>query len=606
VLDSGYPTAISLFYHVTFAILAIAAINLWVEKRWPRAALSGGEIMTIYLMLAVAGAFCSHDLLQILVPMLAYPYYNANPQNNWQTLILQYLKPWAVPHDPRVLAGMAVGNSSIYRWTVLGVWLRPLAFWFAFLMVMTGALLSLNLFFRQQWTENERLSYPIIHIPMMIATGLRDLLRSRLFWIAFGVAAAIDVVNGFNYLFPSIPRIPIQHAFEFRNYFVERPWNAIANTFINLTPFAIGLTFFIPIDLAFSCWFFFLLYRLELVTAAAIGLSDLPGFPFPRQQGAGGYIALGLLALWGARRHLAAVARTILGRPGGADESHEPLRYRTALLVFIVCFAALVAMGCALGARLPVMVFFFVVFMLYSLAIARMRAELGPPGHDLHNAAPNLLITDALGTHNLGKGDLATFSLFFWFNRAYRAHFSAHSMEGFKIAQLTRITNRAICGAMILASVLGSVVALWAILHLMMVHGYSGRLSGEAYSNEPWNLMASMVSIPLKPNMAATMATVTGIVTALALGALRMKFTWWMWHPVGYATSMSWSMDHLWFCMFLGWLAKLLITRYGGAPAYRKAMPFFVGLVLGEFVVGSLWGIWGALAGHKVYCFWGL
>ncbi|MCL5269326.1 MAG: hypothetical protein M1457_01930, partial [bacterium] len=44
VLDSGYPTAISLFYHVTFAILAIAAINLWVEKRWPRAALSGGTL----------------------------------------------------------------------------------------------------------------------------------------------------------------------------------------------------------------------------------------------------------------------------------------------------------------------------------------------------------------------------------------------------------------------------------------------------------------------------------------------------------------------------------------------------------------------------------
>jgi predicted PurR-regulated permease PerM len=34
-------------------------------------------------------------------------------------------------------------------------------------------------------------------------------------------------------------------------------------------------------------------------------------------------------------------------------------------------------------------------------------------------------------------------------------------------------------------------------------------------------------------------------------------------------------------------------------------MPVFVGMVLGEFVVGSLWGIWGALFSTPVYQFWG-
>jgi hypothetical protein len=105
--------------------------------------------------------------------------------------------------------------------------------------------------------------------------------------------------------------------------------------------------------------------------------------------------------------------------------------------------------------------------------------------------------------------------------------------------------------------------------------------------------------------MAATIATGIGLVLTLLLGALRMKFTWWLWHPVGYATCSSWSMEKLWCCLFIGWLLKLVITRYGGAPAYRKALPFFVGLVLGEFVVGSLWSIFGGTLGIPVYHFWG-
>lgn len=92
---------------------------------------------------------------------------------------------------------------------------------------------------------------------------------------------------------------------------------------------------------------------------------------------------------------------------------------------------------------------------------------------------------------------------------------------------------------------------------------------------------------------------------ALVLGALRMKFTWWLWHPVGYATCSSWSMERLWMPLFLGWLIKLLITRYGGARAYRRLLPFFVGLVMGEFVVGSLWSIFGGIVGIRVYHFWG-
>lgn len=602
---TGHSTAISLFFHVTFTVFLVALLNLAVRRYWPAKALSPSEILTIYVMLSVAGTLCSHDLLQILVPMLTYPAYNANPQNRWDTLLLPHLPSWAIVTDKEATSGLAVGHTWLYQPKILAAWAAPLAFWSVFLLALMTALFCINVFFRQPWTERERLSFPIIQIPLILASNVGGLLKSRLFWAGFGITAFIDVVNGFHYLKPTIPEIPIVKAFEFREYFVERPWNAIGWTEMNLYPFVIGLTFFLPADLAFSCWFFFIFFKAQIVITAAIGIHELPGFPFPNEQAGGGYLALGLLALWLSRRHLAAVWRTVRGQPGGADESGEPLRYRTTLVLFLISCLILVCGGMALGGSPHMMVFFFIIFFLYSLAIARMRAELGPPAHDLHAMGPGVILTNALGTANVRQGDLTAFSFFFWFNRAYRAHFSAHSMEGLKIAQLKKLVSRTMMVAIGIAVVVGMLSAFWALLHALYVHGYSGRPAGNAFSSEAWTTMESWLSFPQKPRTSATVATVIGVLFTLFLGWMRTAFTWWAWHPVGYATATSWSMSKLWACIFLGWLAKVIITRYGGAVAYRKAMPFFVGLVLGEFTVGSLWGIYGAIYSVPVYHFWG-
>jgi hypothetical protein len=423
--------------------------------------------------------------------------------------------------------------------------------------------------------------------------------------MAFGLAAAIDLLNNLNFFWPGVPRIPIVSAFEFRDYFVARPWSAIADTEINLYPFAIGLAFFLPTDLAFSCWFFFLLYKLQLVVSNALGIQELPGFPFPNEQAAGAYLAIGLLAIWLARRHLAAMWRTVLGRPGGLDESREPVRYRTMVVGLAVCLLLLVAYGVALGAGTGAMVLFFAIFMLYSLAIARMRAELGPPAHDLHAMGPEVLITNAAGTADLGKGNLATFSLFYGFNRAYRAHFAPHCAESFKLAQQSGQTSRSMFGAVLVAVIVGTGSAFWAVLHALYVHGYSGRPAGRAFSTEAWARLENWLTFPQGTRTAYTVAVLVGAGFALFLGAMRARFTWWLWHPVGFATCSSWSMGKLWACILVAWAVKALITRYGGTGAYQKALPFFVGLVLGEFVTGSLWGIYGAITQQPVYHFWG-
>lgn len=602
---TGHSTAISLFFHVTTVLFLIALINLAVQRRWPSQALSAGELLTIYVMLSVAGTLCSHDMLQVLVPMLSHVSYGATPQNRWAELILPHLPKWAIVTDPTAAAGMAVGNASLYRREILLAWAKPLTFWSVLLLTIMAGFTFMMAIFRQAWTEKERLSYPIIQIPLLLSTRLQELLCNRLFWIAFIIAALIDTLNGLHFLYPAVPEIPIVKAFEFREYCVERPWTAIAGTQINLYPFVIGLAFFLPTDLAFSCWFFFIFFKAQLVMTSAVGVRELPGFPFPVEQAAGAYLAVGLLSIWLARRHLAGVWRSALGRPDGLDESREPMRYRTALIGFCLCWALLVGYGVALGAGTGVTVVFFLIFFLYGLAIARMRAELGPPAHDLHAAGPEVLINNAIGTANVGDRTLGTFSLFFGFNRAYRAHYAAHAAEGFKLAQLSRLSARSMMGAMVIALIVGMFSALWALLHAIYVHGYSGKPAGYAFASNAWVRMENWMNFPESARVAATVATCLGGLFTLLLGAMRSRFTWWLWHPVGYATCSSWSMGKLWACIFLAWLAKSLITRYGGAKAYQRAIPFFVGLVMGEFVVGSLWGILGAVLQMPVYHFWG-
>jgi hypothetical protein len=83
-----------------------------------------------------------------------------------------------------------------------------------------------------------------------------------------------------------------------------------------------------------------------------------------------------------------------------------------------------------------------------------------------------------------------------------------------------------------------------------------------------------------------------------------MKFFWWPFHPAGFAITTSWGMNIIWSCLFVSWLIKWVIMKYGGLKMHQRAIPFFLGLILGEFTVGSLWTLIGITFGIQTYGFW--
>ena len=85
----------------------------------------------------------------------------------------------------------------------------------------------------------------------------------------------------------------------------------------------------------------------------------------------------------------------------------------------------------------------------------------------------------------------------------------------------------------------------------------------------------------------------------LALWGLQARYTWVWLHPLGYCAGPS--LNWVWLPFAIAWLAKALIVRYGGQTAYRRWSPFFLGLVLGDYLTGAAWALVSPALGFQGY-----
>jgi hypothetical protein len=116
--------------------------------------------------------------------------------------------------------------------------------------------------------------------------------------------------------------------------------------------------------------------------------------------------------------------------------------------------------------------------------------------------------------------------------------------------------------------------------------------------------MGYWTAAPTSPVMAHLVAVIVGFLVVVLLNSLRVKLMWFPFHPIGYAVSSSWSMHVLWVSMFIAWVIKLLMVRYGGLRTYRAFLPLFLGFIVAECVVGGGWTILGAALHISSYrCF---
>ena len=477
--------------------------------------------------------------------------------------------------------------------------------WSSFVIALWLTLLAVTVFLRKQWTENERLNYPIVQLPLALTSNPRRFFTSPWMWLGFALAGSAELLNGLNYLFPDIPGLPIKG--KTIGQFSSRPWSAMGPIHISFYPFSIGLMFFTPLDLSFSCWFFWLISRIQLIVTDAFGARNI----YHLEQQTGAWIAFGCIPLWMGRKHYGRIIRKVFGiaqRRGEAapDDSREPMRYRTAAGLFTVGMLFLFFFCFQMGMTFWAIGLFFVFYFPLVIGITRIRAEIGPPLHQLIFVDPGRTMVLALGTRRLGAANLTGLTFLYPFVRCFRAHPTPSELEAFRLAERSRIGYRQLLIGMILAIVFGILITFWAYLHVLYDMGAGSKARGWiVYMGwETFNRLQTWLVSPRETSGPELGVIGSSFLFTIFLMIMKIRFLWWPLHPGGYVLVSGTGMGGLWFPIFLSWLAKAIVLKIGGVKLYRQAVPFFLGLILGDYTLGCVWSLIGLVLQMPTYIVW--
>ena len=325
------------------------------------------------------------------------------------------------------------------------------------------------------------------------------------------------------------------------------------------------------------------------------GLDQINNFPFPSSQAFGLYALYAVYALWLGRGHLAAIVRAVVTGRGEPGDEQEPMSYRAAVVGAALGLAGLVWFSVAAGMRMWVAVALFVIYYLLAFAITRMRAQFGVPAHRLlpleETGGAMGILTSVLGTRALPKGDLVGLANYYWFNRAYGAHPMPHQMEAMKMQDETGGTSKGLPAPLLLATLTGTVVCFWVVLHLYYSWGAGARGGASMWAPQNFTMLGGWLAAPEGPRWASIVAIVIGAAVGFFLQTMRTRFVNWPLHPLSFAVSGEYKANHIWLPLLLAWVTKSTVIRYGGHKIYLRLIPLFLGLMLGEFVMKALFDL---------------
>jgi hypothetical protein len=382
------------------------------------------------------------------------------------------------------------------------------------------------------------------------------------------------------------------------------PWNAIRWAGVGIYQTVVGICYLMPVDLSFSLWFFNLMFRAQLIVATHFGwtTNSVTGFPYIDNQSMGGFFALLGSVLWLDRHYLAQVLRKALGLRSALDESREAMSYRTAVLLLAIATGFLAYFNGRGGMPFWLAMGWFADFMLLGLAVTRIRAQLAPPAFELWNMGPNMALPIFIGTKAMTPTAQGMMWITYPVTLAFGDNPQPWTLEALKLTEPDRGERRRFSWALVAIGPLVMLSAFWAILHVVYKVGVMSNPDPGSRDHAlaaPYYL-ASALENPSGPNYAAIGAIAAGAATTVALMAMKMQFLGWPLHPVAFPIASAWVMDAYFPAVFIAWLIKATIMRYGGLRLHRLALPLFMGLIVGSSVVALLRMVTACALGIKL------
>jgi len=477
-------------------------------------------------------------------------------------------------------------------------WVAPTLAWGTLLVAFWVLMVGLGLMVFPQWMYVERLAFPLLKVYHALLgtpeTGqaLPPVFRNKLFWVGFGVVFLIHSMNGLHQVTnDGFPGFPV--SWNISHVLTESFWRNTPGFLKNARVYFlfVGLAYFIPNRYSFSIWFTLLFFGILIMFSQTY----VPGFEYGviYDQGAGAIIAIALGVIWLGRHHYRNVLLATLGVDRGeADHKSNALAGRMFVGGAVVMFAWFIWAGAG--------VFWAAVFLVSAvvimLVVSRIVAETGLTyvwiipltAERVVGLLPSKWLTVASAflqeihylVVNRASAVSATMITVLALGLSPRASpASQRRMAGLGIVVL--VVGLLVCGA----------------IHLDMGYRFAESLDG---ANAPItgrgaNLvdLSSVSSVISRRETGFDLEQGGYILWGLGLSAVLLylcgRFPAWPLHPIGLIFVYSSIGMRLFMSLFLGWLIKVMILRYGGGRLYRLAMPLFMGLIIGEIMANAVW-----------------
>ncbi|MCH8294527.1 hypothetical protein IH992_25875 [Candidatus Poribacteria bacterium] len=587
-----------------FALLFLVfLVNIPLRKLKEQLALKPAELTTIWLMIIVAVGIPSAGFLQSLLPTLVAPTYFATLENSWSETLHPHIPRWLCVWDANAVTNFYEGIEAGEAVPFL-IWLKPLLVWTLFILVFYFTTLCLSTLIRKQWIERERFSFPLVQIPLEIVAEppsgakINAFFKNRLLWMGMLLPVILHLINGLHAYFPQVPEIPrIYHVYR---AFHDKPWHTLGwwpAMRIAIFFSVIGITALLTLEVSFSLWFFFLFFKLQYVIMNALGWGISPWVSCSRQI-MGGHIIFAPAVFWTAREHIADVWRKTVSAHSTVDDTDEPLPYRVASLGFLLGFVTLVLFCYIAGISLWIAALTLMLAFTTSIVLSWMVVNGGlllvqAPFY------PSQYLQFTLGSSVIGPKSLAVLSFQRGFFRNWTEFMMPNFLHSFKVSEEVAFSRRKIIP--ILALSIGVAIAVSSYTSLDLIyHKGASYLTRGVYVNQPRNIfraMNRMIQFPVETKWDEVYSMIAGAGFTSVLLFLRHRFIWWPLHPIGYLLGATSPPFHLWSSVFIGWLIKYSVLKFGGASGVRTLRPIALGLIFGEFLMVGLWMILGLFTG---------
>lgn len=590
------PGAIFLF------VLLAGAGNTLVAWLSPRHALDRGELAVIYIMMLVANTLPARGFSAYVPAVATGARYYASPENDWAQQVLPYLPDFSTVRDEDAVLRYYEGGGSV-PWDV---WIGPLVWWLLFGLALYLVMVSVAVILHRQWSQHERLVYPMMQLPLHMLQEERDdrvgpvlpFFRQWSVWLGFLLPFCIVNVNAMHDYLHYVPEISTAFGA------VPLFRNSITVSF-TLSFTMLGFSYLISRNIAAGLVFFYLANVVEQgsfrmlgihIDAGPVGAFGHYAQPVIIYQALGGMLVLVGMGLYNARHHLRNVWRRALHGDPQVDDSGEMMSYRQAVGGLALGLGVMTAWLWQAGMPLWIVPLMLLACFVLFLTITRVVVEGG-----VAVMFPAITGPDAtaamLGTSALGPSGAAALSTSYVWGTDVLILLMTSCANGLKVAERFLRRQRGLFWAIAAAIVVTIVVSLSVRLEAGYRYGAINLNSFYAANaaQYPYTWMAEAISNPVGVHWDGVVQVAVGAAIMGLLELLHYKLLWWPFHPLGFPISSAFA--GMWFSVFLAWLIKSVVLKYGGPHLYRATVPFFLGLILGEIVTAGLWLIVDAFTG---------